>query len=243
MTTVPAALTYPGQLQYWVVVKKAGQALTFPGGQPGTPRDWDFYDAAHWEVPLVAATAPLPLFRADADRGHIEAQGLRQQAWVDYPTTATGTTALRLVVAPPKADQAAPAPGPAACLRAYLGSKTSGRQADLAGFKELVVKAQTNQPATTQLRVLLITKDAAAYAATVPLTATLGEVRVPLSALQPAPLLLTPRPYPGFLPLLFSPATQPAFRLAEVEVVQLVVDRPASLTEPLHVDVESIVLQ
>ena len=241
--TVPATLTYPGLLQYWVVVKKAGQTLTFPGGQAGAPRDWDFVDAAHYEVPLVAAAAPLPLLQAVTDRGHVEAQGLGSQSWIDYPTTATGSLALRLVVAPPKAGQPAPPAGPAACLRAYLGTKTAGRQADLINFKELVIKAQTNLPANTQLRVVLITKDAAAYAATVPLTTALGEVRVPLSALQPAPLLLSPRPYPGFLPLTFSPATRPAFRLADVEVMQLVLDRPAGLAEPLHVDVESVVLQ
>ncbi|RZK10150.1 MAG: hypothetical protein EOO56_29560 [Hymenobacter sp.] len=119
----------------------------------------------------------------------------------------------------------------------------AGRVADLSDFKELVIKAQTNLPANTQLRIVLITKDAAAYAATVSLAAALGEAHVPLSALQPAPLLLSPRPYPGFLPLTFSPATRPAFRLAEVEVMQLVLDRPASLGEPLHVDIESVVLQ
>jgi hypothetical protein len=253
--TVPAALTYPGLLRYWIVVRKYG-LHTFPngpnasksddlttGGQPGSPRDWYFVDDAHYEVPLVPTTAPLPLFRADTDRGHIEAQGLRPQAWVDYPTTAAGNLALRLVVAPPKADQPAPAAGPAAALRAYLGTKMAGRAADLGNFKELIIKAQTNQPAATQLRVLLVTKDAVAYAATVPLAATPGEVRVPLSALQPAPLLLTPRPYPSFLPLTFSPATQPAFRLAEVEVLQLVLEGPAGLSEPLHMDIESVSLQ
>ncbi|MFD1872234.1 membrane or secreted protein [Hymenobacter bucti] len=242
--TVPAALTYPGQLHYWVVVGAAGKpTVTFPGYQPGNPLAWDFADAGHYEVPLVAATAPLPLFRADADRGHVEAQGLHPQAWVDYPTTASGNLALRLVVAPAKADQPAPPAGPAATLRTYLGDKIAGRTADLGNFKELIIKAQTNQPAATQLRVLLVTKDATAYAATVPLTATLGEVRVPLSALQPAPLLLSPRPYPGFLPLTFGPATRAPFRLADVEVLQLVLEGPRGLSEPLYVDVESVLVQ
>ncbi|MGI4734994.1 MAG: hypothetical protein ACRYG7_07435 [Janthinobacterium lividum] len=255
--TVPAALTYPGLLRYWIVVKNAdGQSINFPNLQPGYPSDfqtfesglanplsWTFDDAARYEVPLVAPTAALPLFQATADRNAVEAQGLGPQAWIDYPTTADGALALRLVVAPAKAGQPTPTAGPAAALRAYLGSKIASRAADLANFKELVIKAQTNQPAATQLRVLLITKDAAAYAATVPLTATLGEVRVPLSALQPAPLLLSPRPYPGFLPLTFSPASRPAFRLADVEVMQLVLESPAGLSEPLHVDVESVLLR
>ena len=244
MATVPVGLTYPGQLHYWVVTGRAGNLpRTFPGYQPGAPGDWDFADAGHYEVPLVAATAPMPLFQAATDRGHVEAQCLHSQAWVDYPTTSSGALALRLVVSPTKLDQPTPPAGPAAALRTYLETKMAGRTADIVNFKELVIKAQTNQPAATQLRVLLVTKDATAYAATVPLTATLGEVRVPLSALQPAPLLLSPRPYPGFLPLTFSPATRAPFRLADVEVLQLVLEGPSGLTEPLHVDIESVLMQ
>jgi hypothetical protein len=241
--TVPATLTYPGLLRYWIVVKKGSQTLTFPGSQAGGPSDWDFYDAAHWEVPLVAATAALPLFQAQADRGTVEAQGISSQAWGDYPTVADGALALRLVVSPPKADQPTPAAGPAASVRAYLGLKLAGRRADLGTFKELVIKAQSNQPSATQLHVVLLTKDAVAYTATVPLAATLGEVHVPLSALQPAPMLLTPRPYPSFLPLTFSSANRPPFQLAEVEALQLVLDGPAGLTTPLWVDIDSVLLK
>ncbi|WP_151087759.1 hypothetical protein [Hymenobacter baengnokdamensis] len=243
--TVPGTLTYPGLLRYWVVLKRAGQpALTFPGGQPGTPRDWDFYPAATpWQVPLVAAAAPLPLFTAALDRDAVEAKGVSWMNWTDYPTTASGALALRLLVNPAKAGQPTPEAGPASALRAYLGSKTAGRVADLGNFKELLIKASSNQPAATHLRVALVTRDAVAYEATVPLPAAGGEVRVPLSALRAAPLLLTPRPYPGFLPLTYTPAASPAFRLAEVEVLQVIVDQPASLTEQLRVDVESVTLQ
>lgn len=243
-TSVPAALTYPGLLRYWVVLKRAGQsALTFPGGQAGTPRDWGFAPAATpWQVPLVVATAPLPLFTAALDREAVEAKGLADGTWTDYPTTASGALALRLVISPPKAGQPASVASPAAALRAYLGAKTAGRATDLGSFKELVIKAQSNQPGATRLRVALVTRDAVTYEAAVPLPATGGEVRVPLSALRPAPLLLTPRPYPGFLPLTYAAPGAPAFRLGEVEVLQIVLDPPASLTEPLRVDVESITL-
>ena len=240
--TVPAVLTYPGQLQYWVVVRHAGETRTYPGAQPGAPRNWDFADAGHYIVPLVPAAAPLPLFQA-ADQGHVEAQGLGPGAYLDYPTTATGALALRLVVAPPKAGEPAAA-GPAAALRTYLGPRLAGRPGDLGNFTAVVVKGQTNQPAGTRLQLLLVTRDAAAYAAEVPLGATPGEVRVPLRSLRPAPLLLSPRPYPGFLPLTFGLASPPPLHLADVEVLQLVLARPASpLTEPLRVDVESVELR
>jgi len=243
--SVPAALTYPGLLRYWVVLKRAGQsALTFPGRQVGTPRDWDFAPAATpWQVPLVVATAPLPLFTAALDREAVEAKGLTDGTWTDYPTTASGALALRLVVSPPKAGQPAPTASPAAALRAYLGTKTAGRPMDLANFKELIIKVQSNQPSVTQLRVVLVTRDAVAYEAAVPLAAAGGEVRVPLSALRVAPLLLTPRPYPGFLPLTYAAPGAPALRLREVEVLQVILDQPASLTAPLHVDIEAVELR
>ncbi|WP_223650767.1 membrane or secreted protein [Hymenobacter psoromatis] len=242
--TVPAALTYPGLLRYWVVLKRAGQpALTFPGGQPGTPRDWDFAPiTAPWQVPLVAATAPLPLFTAALDHDAVEARGIANGAYTDYSTTADGALALRFVLNPAKADMPMTTV-PAAALRAYLSLKTAGRMADLGNFKELVIKAQSNQPAATRLRVVLVSRDAVAYEAAVPLPAAGGEVRVPLRTLRAAPLLLTPRPYPSFLPLTYSPASSPAFRLSAVEVLQVVLDQPTGLIEPLRVDVESVRLE
>ncbi|UOQ73170.1 cellulase family glycosylhydrolase [Hymenobacter cellulosilyticus] len=66
--TVPAELTYAGLLRYWIVLKKAGQPLTFPGGFGGSPRDWDYFPREHWEVPLVAPKTPLFLFQAATDK-------------------------------------------------------------------------------------------------------------------------------------------------------------------------------
>ncbi|HET9506255.1 MAG TPA: membrane or secreted protein [Hymenobacter sp.] len=241
--TVPAALTYPGLLRYWLVLKqRSGETVTLPGPVPGTPRDWDFTGSATaWEVPLVAATAPLPLFTAARDRDAVEAKGISWTDWTDFTTTPGGALALRLLVNPAKAGQ--PAPSPASALRAYLGAKTATRTADLAGFKDLVIKAASNQPANTRLRVALVSRDAVAYEAVVPLPAPGTAARVPLSALRPAPLLLVPRPYPGFLPLTHGPASAPPFRLADMEVLQVIVDQPAALGEQLRVDIESVTLE
>lgn len=90
---------------------------------------------------------------------------------------------------------------------------------------------------------MLVTRDAVAYEARVPLAPAGGEVHVPLSALRPAPLLLTPRPYPGFLPLTYRAAASPSLRLADVEVLQVIAEQPASLGEQLRIDVETVELR
>ena len=113
---------------------------------------------------------------------------------------------------------------------------------ELSAFKEVVVRARASQPVGVQVR--LATKDAAAFAAPVALTTQMQEVRIPLSAFQPSALLLSPRPYPGFLPLQFQSAGKPAFKLADAEVLQLLVDAATSVgSEPVQVDIESVQLR
>jgi len=96
-----------------------------------------------------------------------------------------------------------------------------------------------------QVRLCLATRDAAAYAADVPVSGTdWQEVRVPLTDSKPAPLLLVPRPYPGFLPLTYAaPAPPAALKLADAEVLQAVLGAAPAGAEPLTVDIESISLQ
>lgn len=243
--TVPADLLYPGELRYWIVLRKGQQATTFPGGHAGQPRDWDYYHPEHFSVPIVATGTPLPLFRASNDQEQVEARGISPTAWTDYVTTPAGNLALRLVQSAPRPEQpqsATPATGPAAALRMYFADKLTGRASELNGFQEVVVKGRASQGATP-VKVVLMTKDAVAYSATVQLGPEVQELRVPLSAFRPDALLLTPRPYPGFLALTYQPATQPAFRLSETEVLQVVLDAPAPATGQLHVDLESVFLR
>ncbi|GAC1587878.1 MAG: hypothetical protein NVS3B25_04140 [Hymenobacter sp.] len=235
--TVPADLLYPGQLRYWVVLKKGAQALTFPGGFAGQPRDWDYAHAEHYTVDIVAPGTPLPLFQARRDQEQIEARGLAPTAWTDYVTTPAGALALRLVQGPPRAGQPATA-GPAACLRAYFGDKLAGRRADLAGFTEVVVRGRASHPGAA-LRVTLTTQDAVTYSAPLPLGADFQDVRIPLSAFRPAALLLVPRPYPGFLPLQYQPAAGAGLNFAEAEVLQVVWEG-APAPDQLSVDIESV---
>ncbi|WBA42219.1 cellulase family glycosylhydrolase [Hymenobacter canadensis] len=243
--TVPAELTYAGQLRYWIELKQNGRTRTFPGDFSGAPRDWDYFARERWEVALVGAKAPLDLFQAATDQDRVEARALVRNAWTDYVTTeATGALALRFVQSNQAAASATAAvPGPAASLRVYFADKLLGRPTDVAGFREVVVRARASQPVGAQL--VLATKDAAAFVAPLALSTEMQEIRVPLSAFRAGPLLLSPRPYPGFLPLQFQSATAAApLKLADTEVLQLLLDAAlAGGSAPAHVDIESVQLR
>ena len=84
--TVPAELAYRRLAALLDCAQKSrAQALTFPGGFAGQPRDWDYRSPGAYEVPIVAAGTPLPLFRAgrDKDAGRSPRPGPQQPG----PTT------------------------------------------------------------------------------------------------------------------------------------------------------------
>ncbi|WP_324671153.1 cellulase family glycosylhydrolase [Hymenobacter sp. GOD-10R] len=240
--TVPAELLRAGLLQYWIVVRKPEQALTFPGGFAGTPRDWDYFHAEHWEVPVVAANAPLTLYNAQADKEQVDVARLARSSYSDYVTSAAGALNLRLLVPTPRSGELANEPGPAIALRAYLGQKLQARATALSGFKELVVKARASQPGAN-VKLVLATKEAAAYSAAVPVSEEMREIRVPLASLQPDALLLIPRPYPSFLPFAFQTTAAPKpLTLSDIEVLQLIVVAGPDGTAP-SLDIESVRLE
>ncbi|AWM32299.1 hypothetical protein [Hymenobacter nivis] len=223
-----------------------GQARTFPGNFAGQPGDWDYAHPEHWEVPVVAAGASLPLFSAGIDKDLTEAHGVGEDAWTDYVTTPAGALALCLVQGPASAKNPAPTAGaPVAALRAYFGDRLASRSAaELAGFRTVVVRVRPGAGAGA-LRLSLATRDAVAYTAEVPVSgADWQEVRVPLAAFRPAPLLLVPRPYPSFLPLTHpAPKAPGPLKLADAEVLQVVLGAAPAGPAPLTVDLESVSLQ
>jgi len=236
-------LLYAGELRYWIVVRTGKQAFTFPGGFVGQPFDWDYYHSEHYATSIVAPSAPLPLFQARHDQERVEARGVASTAWTDYVTTPAGDLALRLVQNAPRPGQASAATNPAepaAVLRAYFADKLAGRATDLAGFKELIVRGRASE--ATTVKVVLMTKDATAYSASVQLGPEVQELRIPLASFRADALLLVPRPYPGFLPLSYQAANQHALKFTETEVLQVVLDGTAPATGQRYIDLESVSL-
>lgn len=244
--TVPADLLYPGLLRYWVLVKHQNKTTTFPGAYAGSPRDWDFTSREHYEAPIVAAGTALPLYVASQDQQRTETGGINGAGWSDYVTTSNGQLALRLLQSPPPAS---PIPfsdptAPVAFLRAYFGDRLASRAADAGTFREVVIRGRRGAGAGT-VQVVLTTRDAVAYVATVELPAEMQEVRVPLTAFRLGAQALLPRPYPSFLPLTYQTAGPATLPLGQAEVLQVLLGpsaTPSAEASPF-LDLESVYLR
>jgi hypothetical protein len=201
---VPAELMHEGLLEYAVSVYEGGTARTFPGSEPGDPYRWDFTGRSFWQVPIVAAGAPLLLFDGRRDLGHL----LYPHPWeyVRFRTDIVAGSEPERLALSAVVEDFTPSPHHFA-LRTFLPDAQRTRLDEATAGAALRVRARAAGRAADRMELALVERDGAAWGTVLELTDTWREFVIPLSDLRPTPLVLLPRPYPQFLPYLLEPTT------------------------------------
>ena len=207
---VPAEIVVPGLLQYRIVLMRAGDRdLVYPGGHPGNPFAWDYYDGEggdRWQTFVAAAHAGLEIFDASKDRDATTYSASRRgfAEWISGPDP--GRLLLKL----------------SGGVECFVGDKILGRKTE--DFGEVVIRGKNDT--TGKLKITFINGQGDSWSAFVGLPDSLGDVRVPFSQLAADDgFLLLPRPYPGFLPLRFkSSGVHPPFNWKDTEKIQITME-------------------
>ncbi len=236
---VPAELAIPGMINYRIIVQKEDSFLVFPGEHQGNPYAWDnLYDNETWQTFVAAPGAPLLLFDPFSDRRD---QSVFNPDWrsnsVNY---ITGERPGRLVM---QVQMKNAAPGQMMAAQFFAGDKLASRASNLDAMKQVILRAK-GQQAGERVKVVFITKSAAAFSTEFELGTAFSDNRISLNQLRPDSFLLLPRPYPGFLPLYFDGRMDMGFRLEDLEKVQLIFLNPKERgTRSQTVEIESIELR
>jgi hypothetical protein len=234
---VPGEQLTPGVMSYRIVVQKRNDHYVYPGHVKGDPLAWDYYNTATYEITVLPEESAVSLFNAATDKQLLTWSASRSGNESRLiPAERPGSFVYRMAVSEMSGNQVFG-------FQTYIGDKLNVRQLDNGALQTLVIRARTahSQPVTAKL--ILITKDAIPFSATITLPSTLQDIAVPLSRLQQDSMLLLPRPYPGFMPLWFSPAGRHSFSLADVEKLQVVLGadlRPADFSKPYSLEIESV---
>lgn len=123
-------------------------------------------------------------------------------------------------------------------LEIYIQDLLS-RQADVAVYRNLVIEASADHEISLNLN--LITRTAISYGSNVKLSSKTQKIKIPLAGLKPSPLLLLPRPYPGFEPLYYQSDNTSPFQLSDIEKFQFSYQLPAN--EEQNITIYSIRLE
>jgi len=216
--TVPGESLRDGLVEYAISVYEGGEARTFPGDAAGDPYRWDFTGRDFWQVPVVAAEAPVLLFDARRDMDHVLYP--HPFSYVRFRTdVVSGSEPERLALSAVVEDLT-PAPHHFA-LRTFLPESERTRLAAVSSLGALRIRARAADRPVDRMEVAVVARDGTAWGTVIELTDAWGDYLVPLSELRSMPLALLPRPYPQFLPYLFeSGTTRSGPRLAELDGLQ-----------------------
>ena len=237
---IPADVMTPGIITYRILLQKGREVYSYPGNYKGNPLDWDYYNDQSYELRCMPEEATLTLFDAALQRNVLVYSSARRGGESRLvPAGTSDGLAYRIATSEPGGDHVLG-------MQIDVGDRLGGLNRDVTGFRTVVVRARTTVPYPVQAKLALISKDAAAFAASVTLTSSFQDIEIPLGSLQRDSMLLLPRPYPGFMPLWFRAAGQQPFALSDVEKIQITTGQnrlPADLNKPYNMEVEAVLLR
>ncbi len=238
---VPLDLLTPGILNYRIVLQKGDNFSVFPGNKKENPFSWDNYDNEPWKTFVADEKGMLELFNPTHDKNVRTYPVFRRGFQPSYVTgEKPGQLILRLTAEELSNSK----------LMGFQYSfveKVKGRLDELKSFDKLIVRARTDNAVPVKVKIALINSDALSVSSSITLTSDFRDVEIPLDKLAPDSALLMPRPYPGFLPLVFKGTrSDNKLNLADAEKIEITVGPgiPSSeLNKPYNLEVECIWLQ
>ncbi len=234
---VPAQLLTPGLLNYRVVLQKDSDYYVYPGNVKGNPFAWDYYNTSSYELTVLPDESALSLFDASKDKQLLTYSSSRRGNESRLlPGERPGSFVYRMAATEMTGSHILG-------FQTYIENKPGVYPSLGGGLQTLVVRGRTTDSQPVNAKLILVSKDAVPFSATFTLPKTIQDIAIPLSRLQPDSMLLLPRPYPGFMPLWFAPASSQSFSLSELEKLQVVLGAdllPADFSRPSSMEIESV---
>jgi hypothetical protein len=238
---IPAELVVPGMLNYKIVMRNGKRVASFPGNIKDEPSAWDNLSNETWSTWVADEKGALELFNPTKDNKINPYPTWRRGFQTSY---ITGTRPGQLILKMTTNDMTGV---PAMGFQYSFVDKLRGRRSELKGFDKIVIRARSNGGTPVKAKVVLTCADASSVAAWVDLPAKFEDIEIPLSSFQPAEGMLMPRPYPGFLPLIFKASTNNgAADLSKAEKIEVTIGwglDGTDLKKPYALEVEHIWLK
>lgn len=220
---IPGEVAAVGTLQYWIVVDREDGAVSFPGGNPGAPWQWNYHYDEMWQTTVLETGAPIEIYDAGRDYRRTQ-QGFGGSDGEVYrsalvSTDRPGRMAHRV------SSTAATADRQVLGLSTYVRDRLAGiSPATMASYRNLVVRAKADYALPADLKVVLVDVHGNSYSAPIPVTETYQAHRIPLRSFESDRFMLLPRSYPSITPSWFETGIAGPLVAHDVEEIQFYID-------------------
>lgn len=238
---LPKEFMQEGVLRYWITIGEGDSMKTYPGGNSGSPWDWNYYQDVSWNVRVIPSKVISKLFDADIDFENINFtfnswDGKSKRKYVF--STSSGRLSVQLTSESFTNE-----------TQSILGMSNfvENRAAIVEnGQDELILITKSLNSEEQILTVVLVNADGIPFSTDVTLTSNSDKISVQLSEFKQGKMALLPRPYPTFLPFWFKPNSQSKLIGSHIEIVQvmLVPEKNEHLiTKPVGFNISEISLR
>ena len=201
VVTIPDSLLQPGRLDYRIVVKYDTNFLVYPGNHKGDPYAWDNLNNEYYHTNIAAPGAILSLIDVASDNDLFLVP-----SWPGLSFT-SGTTPAALAVCLKGNGRGADS---VSAVSRVVAADIKARSSQRNNFSKVVIRARVVGKEAAMARIALVSADAVSFVAQAKLATSFNDIELPLDSFKPAPALLLPRPYPGFMPYWFQAANAQA---------------------------------
>jgi hypothetical protein len=235
---VPVELITPGVINYrFIILKKNGGFIVFPGNHKSDPYAWDSYENETWQTFVANENAPLEIFGPATDRNTIVVYNPDwEKNSIEY---VTADKPQQLILKATMSSSTNNLMG----FQFYFSDKIKGRNTELPSMKKAVVKARTTNKTPVKLKLSFISNIAQSFAVYLDLNNEMKEIEVSFSQFQKDSFLLLPRPYPGFLPLWFQSNNPGSFDINNMEKIEISFLQEPGLQGSAGIEIESVYLK
>lgn len=213
---IPEDVVTTGQLQYRIIAQEGNKYAIYPGNIKSDPFAWDNYQFDTYKTNIAAENTSLELYNPAHDRTVHVLPNFRRGFQTSYVSgTSTGNLIFKLSITDIKADEVMG-------FQTFIGDKIKSRSTELNSFDRIIVRGKIGSAQPVSIKIALVNKNGFAFATTISVTDSSGDIELPLNSFKADSALLMPRPYPGFQPLYFtSSATNEVFDMNSMEKMQI----------------------
>ena len=238
---VPAELVTPGLLTYRIILQRGSQFAVFPGNVKQNAFGWDYYGGELYTTYVADASGKLEIFNATLDKAIQIYPPFKRGYQISFPTSIEPhQLVLRQEATELSGDHILG-------FQWNFKNKIKGRSKELDSMKRLVIRARTTEARLLRAKVTIITNNAVAYSAYVTLNNQFENIEFPLAKFSLDSALILPRPYPGFLPLMFNAkSSERVLKVSNAEKIEVSIGsefQAADLKKPVSIEVASIWLE
>lgn len=214
--TIPKSNFYGNSFSYHLVVYTENESFIFPDNQKGNPIDWDFVPKEKYIVKIVQPEPIITLHDASLENENDflwpNQSGYRFEK-IDYKNASQNVLSVYTNNLQNENQDFT--------FKILVNNNLQNDKQYLKVVNAIIVEAASGTEKNQKVQISLQQKNGLVFGKTIELSPQIDRFSIPFSELLSVPMVLLPRPYPGFQPYFFHNKENVPFDINQVEAVQI----------------------